>query len=48
MHTFLAQNRSFSDYDYPIFLAEVVRPSTKKLLTHHLLEQTKDPKCARI
>jgi oligoendopeptidase F len=45
MHTFLAQkSQLFQDYDYPIFLAEVASTFNEELLTHHLLEQTKDPK----
>ena len=45
MHTFLAQkSQLFQDYDYPIFLAEVASTFNEELLTHHLLEQTKDRK----
>jgi oligoendopeptidase F len=45
MHTFLAQQtQAFQDYDYPIFLAEVASTFNEELLTHHLLEQTTDPK----
>jgi oligoendopeptidase F len=45
MHTFLAQRaQTFQDYDYPIFLAEVASTFNEELLTHHLLEQTHDPK----
>jgi len=45
MHTFLAQSaQTFQDYDYPIFLAEVASTFNEELLTHHLLEQTSDPK----
>ena len=45
MHTFLAQkSQLFQDYDYPIFLAEVASTFNEELLTHHLLEQTKDAK----
>ncbi|MEY2538390.1 MAG: oligoendopeptidase [Verrucomicrobiota bacterium] len=43
MHTWFAQNtQRFQDYDYPIFLAEVASTFNEELLTHHLLEQTKD------
>jgi oligoendopeptidase F len=45
MHTLLAQeSQSFQDYDYPIFLAEVASTFNEELLTHHLLDQTTDPK----
>jgi oligoendopeptidase F len=45
MHTLLAQeSQSFQDYDYPIFLAEVASTFNEELLTHHLLNQTTDPK----
>jgi oligoendopeptidase F len=45
MHTWLAQkSQRFQDYDYPIFLAEVASTFNEELLTHHLLEQTGDPK----
>ena len=45
MHTFFAQRAQlFQDYDYPIFLAEVASTFNEELLTHHLLEKTKDPK----
>jgi len=45
MHTFLAQNaQTFQDYEYPIFLAEVASTFNEELLTHHLLQQTNDPK----
>lgn len=45
MHTWLAQQaQSFQDYHYPIFLAEVASTFNEELLTHHLLEQTHDPK----
>jgi oligoendopeptidase F len=45
MHTWLAQNsQRFQDYDYPIFLAEVASTFNEELLTHYLLEQTRDPK----
>ena len=38
------RRRRFQDYDYPIFLAEVASTFNEELLTHHLLEQTRDPK----
>ena len=45
MHTWFAQkSQLFQDYDYPIFLAEVASTFNEELLTHHLLEQTSDPK----
>jgi oligoendopeptidase F len=45
MHTWFAQkSQRFQDYDYPIFLAEVASTFNEELLTHHLLEQTGDPK----
>lgn len=45
MHTLLAQGaQTFQDHDYPIFLAEVASTFNEELLTHHLLEQTSDPK----
>jgi oligoendopeptidase F len=45
MHTFLAQKTQlFQDYDYPIFLAEVASTFNEELLTHYLVEQTKDSK----
>src|SRR6266581_726600 len=45
MHTRLSQkSQSFQDYEYPIFLAEVASTFNEELLTHHLLEQTSDPK----
>ena len=45
MHTWLSQkSQKFQDYDYPIFLAEVASTFNEELLTHHLLEQTSDPK----
>lgn len=43
MHTWLSQGaQPFQDYDYPIFLAEVASTFNEELLTHHLLERTKD------
>jgi len=45
MHTWFAQrSQKFQDYDYPIFLAEVASTFNEELLTHYLLEQTRDPK----
>jgi oligoendopeptidase F len=45
MHSWFAQkSQLFQDYDYPIFLAEVASTFNEELLTHHLLEQTKDRK----
>lgn len=43
MHTWYAQKtQPFQAYDYPIFLAEVASTFNEELLTHHLLETTKD------
>ncbi|PYK89330.1 MAG: oligoendopeptidase F [Verrucomicrobia bacterium] len=45
MHTWFSQkSQKYQDYDYPIFLAEVASTLNEELLTHHLLEQTRDPK----
>jgi oligoendopeptidase F len=45
MHTWFSQkSQLFQDYNYPIFLAEVASTFNEELLTHFLLEQTKDPK----
>ncbi len=45
MHTWHAQRaQPFQTYDYPIFLAEVASTFNEELLTHHLLEQTRDSK----
>ena len=45
MHTWFAQrSQRFQDYDYPIFLAEVASTFNEELLTHFMLEQTRDPK----
>ena len=45
MHTWFAQRHQlYQDADYPIFLAEVASTFNEELLTHHLLEQTSDPK----
>ena len=44
MHTWYAQNtQPYQTYNYPIFLAEVASTFNEDLLTHHLLEETKDP-----
>ena len=43
MHTWYAQGRQpYQTYNYPIFLAEVASTFNEELLTHHLLEETKD------
>ncbi|HMJ06429.1 MAG TPA: oligoendopeptidase F [Chthoniobacterales bacterium] len=45
MHTWFAQKtQRYQDYNYPIFLAEVASTFNEELLTHHLLEETDDPK----
>jgi oligoendopeptidase F len=45
MHSWFAQEAQlFQDYEYPIFLAEVASTFNEELLTHHLLQQTSDPK----
>jgi oligoendopeptidase F len=45
MHSWFAQeSQLFQDYEYPVFLAEVASTFNEELLTHHLLEQTSDPK----
>jgi oligoendopeptidase F len=45
MHSCFAQeSQLFQDYEYPIFLAEVASTFNEELLTHHLLQQTSDPK----
>ena len=45
MHTWYAQrSQLYQDAEYPIFLAEVASTFNEELLTHHLLEQTDDPK----
>jgi oligoendopeptidase F len=45
MHTWFSQrSQKYQDYDYPIFLAEVASTFNEELLTHHLLEATRDPK----
>jgi oligoendopeptidase F len=44
MHSWFSQNSQlFQDYEYPIFLAEVASTFNEELLTHHLIEQTKEP-----
>jgi oligoendopeptidase F len=43
MHSWYSQrHQNFQDYHYPIFLAEVASTFNEELLTHHLLEHTKD------
>jgi oligoendopeptidase F len=43
MHTWFAQRtQPYQDYHYPIFLAEVASTFNEELLTHHLLEKTRD------
>ena len=45
MHSWFAQeSQLFQDYEYPIFLAEVASTFNEEVLTHHLLQQTSDPK----
>jgi oligoendopeptidase F len=45
MHSWYSQAaQPFQTYDYPIFLAEVASTFNEELLTHHLLEQTADPR----
>ena len=45
MHSWYSmRNQEFQNYDYPIFLAEVASTFNEELLTHHLLEETTDPK----
>ena len=45
MHTWYAnRTQRWQDADYPIFLAEVASTFNEELLTHHLLEQTDDPR----
>jgi oligoendopeptidase F len=45
MHSWFSQeSQRFQDYEYPIFLAEVASTFNEQLLTHHLLEETSDPK----
>ncbi len=45
MHTWYSQRHQlYQDADYPIFLAEVASTFNEELLTHHLLEQTNEPR----
>lgn len=45
MHSWYAQNHQpFQDHHYPIFLAEVASTFNEELLTHHLLQTTRDPR----
>src|SRR2546430_3475346 len=45
MHSWFSQNAQlFQDHEYPIFLAEVASTFNEELLTHHLLQTTRDPK----
>jgi oligoendopeptidase F len=45
MHSWFSQRTQlFQDADYPIFLAEVASTFNEELLTHHLLEQTTEPR----
>lgn len=45
MHTWYSQRTQlFQNYHYPIFVAEVASTFNEMLLTHHLLEETTDPK----
>ena len=45
MHSWYCQrHQPFQTYDYPIFLAEVASTFNEELLTHHLLNETSDPK----
>jgi len=45
MHSWFSQSSQlFQDYEYPIFLAEVASTFNEELLTHHLLETTRDMK----
>ena len=45
MHTWHSnRTQRWQDADYPIFLAEVASTFNEELLTHHLLDQTSDPK----
>ncbi|MFZ5805939.1 MAG: oligoendopeptidase F [Verrucomicrobiota bacterium] len=44
MHSWFSQkNQLFQDYRYPIFLAEVASTFNEELLTHHMLQTTRDP-----
>jgi len=45
MHTWFSQeSQEFQNYDYPTFLAEVASTFNEELLTHYLLQETRDPK----
>jgi oligoendopeptidase F len=45
MHSWFSQSSQlFQDYEYPIFLAEVASTFNEELLTHHLLQTTRDLK----
>ncbi len=45
MHTWHSNRaQRWQDADYPIFLAEVASTFNEELLTHHLLENTSDPR----
>ena len=45
IHSWFSQTAQlFQEYEYPIFLAEVASTFNEELLTHHLLETTRDPK----
>ena len=45
MHSWFSQgSQLFQDYEYPIFLAEVASTFNEELLTHHLLQATRDLK----
>ncbi|MDD5201029.1 MAG: oligoendopeptidase F [Terrimicrobiaceae bacterium] len=45
MHTWHSTRaQRYQDYHYPIFLAEVASTFNEMLLTHHLLEETSDPR----
>src|SRR5438094_3228920 len=45
MHSWFSKTYQLFQYHYsPIFLSEVASTFNEELLTHHLLEQTRDPK----
>ena len=45
IHSWFSQTAQlFQEYEYPIFLAEVASTFNEELLTHRLLETTRDPK----
>src|SRR5215813_8428943 len=45
IHSWFSQSSQlFQDYEYPIFLAEVASTFNEELLTHHLLQTTRDLK----